>query len=81
MYIGIDVGGTNLKAGSVDATGAIVAEKQIPLVFRGEEDFAATLAGLAVDVMAQSGAEPGDIDYIGVGMHPARYPGGIKLYC
>ncbi len=79
MYIGIDVGGTNLKAGSVDATGAIVAEKQIPLVFRGEEDFAATLAGLAADVMAQSGAEPGDIDYIGVGI-PGAVSGGEILY-
>ena len=33
MYIGIDVGGTNLKAGLVDETGKILTVERTPLDF------------------------------------------------
>ena len=52
MYIGIDVGGTNLKAGLVDETGAILTVERTPLDFRGAEHFAEVLASLAKAVMA-----------------------------
>jgi glucokinase len=48
VYIGIDVGGTNLKAGLVNAQGEIVAVERIPLDFRSVEQFAETLADLAL---------------------------------
>ena len=36
MYVGIDVGGTNLKAGLTDESGKILAVRRIPLgEFRG----------------------------------------------
>ena len=47
MYIGIDVGGTNLKAGLVDGDGKILRVKRVPLDFQGPESFAGTLAELS----------------------------------
>ncbi len=43
MYIGIDVGGTNLKAGLVDETGKIVKVERVPLDFQGPEAFCAQI--------------------------------------
>ena len=37
MYIGIDVGGTNLKAGLVDGNGKILRVQRVPLDFQGPE--------------------------------------------
>ena len=44
FFIGIDVGGTNLKAGLTDETGRLLAAARRPLDFRGAETFAADLA-------------------------------------
>lgn len=80
MYIGIDVGGTNLKAGLVDETGAILAVERTPLGdFQGPESFAKTLAELAKAVLRRGGAEPGDIAYVGMGI-PGAVAGGDVLY-
>lgn len=80
MYIGIDVGGTNLKAGLVDEQGAILAVERMPLgTFRGPEPFAQTLAELAKAVLRKGGAEPGDIAYVGMGI-PGAVEGGDILY-
>ena len=62
MYIGIDVGGTNLKAGLVDQSGTILAVERTPLDFRGPESFADTLALLAKAVMASGGAAAQDVE-------------------
>ena len=67
MYIGIDVGGTNLKAGLVDENGKILAVERTPLDFRGPESFAATLASLAKAVMASGGVAEKDVEYVGAG--------------
>ncbi len=50
FFIGIDVGGTNLKAGLTDETGRLLAAARRPLDFRGAETFAADLADLAAEV-------------------------------
>ena len=55
MYIGIDVGGTNLKAGLVDETGRILDTERTPLHFTTAEDFAATLAGLSGTLLNRAG--------------------------
>ena len=47
MNIGIDIGGTTLKAGLVDDDGRILAAVREPLRFRDPETFAETLASLA----------------------------------
>ena len=79
MYIGIDVGGTNLKAGLVDQSGTILAVERTPLDFRGPESFADTLASLAKAVMASGGAAAQDVEYVGIGI-PGAVAGGHILY-
>ena len=79
MYVGIDVGGTNLKAGLVDETGRILAVERTPLDFQGPEAFAATLAELSQAVMAAGGAEPAQVEYVGVGL-PGAVSGGDVVY-
>ena len=79
MHIGIDVGGTNLKAGLVDENGKILAVERTPLDFRGPESFAATLASLAKAVMASGGVAEKDVEYVGAGI-PGAVRGGDILY-
>ena len=66
MYIGIDVGGTNLKAGLVDEAGTILATERVPLDFQGPEAFAKTLAELAGKLLRDG------VKWVGMGL-----PGGI----
>ena len=73
MYIGIDVGGTNLKAGLVDETGRIVKVERIPLDFQGPERFARTLAELSKKVMQDK------VRWVGVGL-PGAVDGGDVLF-
>ena len=73
MYIGIDVGGTNLKAGLVDGEGHILKAERIPLDFRSPEQFAETLAALAKTVMGEG------VQSVGVGL-PGAVDGGDVLF-
>lgn len=79
MYIGIDVGGTNLKAGLVDENGKIVAVSRMPLDFQGAESFAETLAELAKAVMREGGVSAQEVEYVGVGI-PGAVSGGEIVY-
>ena len=79
MYIGIDVGGTNLKAGLVNEQGQIVAVERTPLVFENVERFAETLADLALAVIKAGGVQVSDVEYVGVGI-PGAVKGGDILY-
>ncbi|MDD5931057.1 MAG: ROK family protein [Oscillospiraceae bacterium] len=79
-YIGIDVGGTNLKAGLVDESGAILVTERTPLgAFTGPEAFAGTLADLAKAVLHTAGKEKEEIAYVGMGI-PGAVAGGEILY-
>lgn len=71
MYIGIDVGGTNLKAGLVDEAGNIVKVERVPLDFQGPENFAKTLAELALKVMQEK------VRWVGVGLPGAVDRGDV----
>ena len=73
MYIGIDVGGTNLKAGLVDETGRIVKVERVPLDFQGPEHFAGTLAELSKKVIEEK------VRWVGVGL-PGAVNGGDVLF-
>ncbi len=79
MYIGIDVGGTNLKAGLVDETGHILDTERTPLRFTTAEDFAGTLAGLAGTLLSRAGLRASDIVRAGIGI-PGAVCGGDILY-
>ena len=79
LYIGIDVGGTNLKAGAVDAAGRLLAVERRPLAFRDPEAFAADLADLAETAFSAAGAGPEDALGVGIGL-PGAVSGGEVLY-
>ena len=79
LYIGIDVGGTNLKAGAVDAAGRLLAVERRPLAFRDPEAFAADLADLAEAAFSAAGAGPEDALGVGIGL-PGAVSGGEVLY-
>ena len=63
----------------MDETGRILAVERTPLDFRGPEAFAATLAELSRAVMAAGGAEPSQVEYVGVGL-PGAVSGGDVVY-
>ncbi len=55
LYVGIDLGGTGIKAGLVNEEGTIVARAECPTgVERGHEAVIADMAKLALDVIARA---------------------------
>ena len=79
LAVGIDVGGTNLKAGLVDETGNILAVERRPLDFRGPEQFAADVAQLAAAAAHKGGVAPEALEYVGMGL-PGAVSGGDILF-
>jgi len=71
-YIGIDIGGTNLKAGLVDENYQIVATKKVPLEFRSMEDMGDTLARMAIDLVEENGFSRDQVASVGMG-----FPGPV----
>ena len=68
-YIGIDLGGTGIKAGVVDEQGRILAKGSCPTEpERGYEAVIRDMAALAVDVAKQSGHGMDEIKAIGIGL-------------
>ena len=78
-YIGIDVGGTNLKAGLVREDGQILVVERTPLAFENPEQFARTLAQLGQSVLHQAGIPASDVVSAGIGI-PGAVAGGDILY-
>ncbi|MEA4993674.1 MAG: ROK family protein [Oscillibacter sp.] len=82
MYVGLDVGGTNLRAGLVDETGRLLAVRKIPLgEFRGAESFAQTLASLAAQAARDGGENPEKLEYVGMGIPGAAAKGEVLYTC
>ena len=79
MYIGIDVGGTNLKAGLVDTSGQILSVVRTPLYFQSVEALAETLASLALDAIEKAGQTVSAVESVGIGI-PGAVSGGTVLY-
>jgi len=66
--VGLDLGGTNIKAGLVDDEGRTLAYHTEPTeVARGPEDVAARLGGCVATLAALAGIEPGEIATVGLG--------------
>ena len=70
--IGIDIGGTNLKAGVVDEKGALLATAKTPVQWSGAQAFVKTLAELAVAAAQKAGVAREQIRSVGMGV-----PGGV----
>ncbi len=75
-YIGIDLGGTNIKAGIVDMdAGTVVANKSIPTLAReGHEAVMKRMADVALNVVEEAKLTRDDIGGIGIGL-----PGVLDL--
>ena len=69
IYIGIDLGGTTIKAGAVDEKGTILFKDSLPTgVERGYGPVIRDMAALAVRVAEQSGHTMADVSAIGIGI-------------
>ncbi len=68
MYIGIDLGGTNIAAGIVDENGNIICKGSVPtLRERGNDAIVADMAKLAISLVKDAGLEISDIKSVGIG--------------
>ena len=79
VFVGIDVGGTNLKAGITDQEGRLLASVRRPLDFRGSDAFAADLADLAGAALAAGGVPAFAAVSVGIGL-PGAVSGGETLF-
>ena len=69
VYIGIDLGGTGIKVGVVDESGAILSQGETPtLAGRPYEDIIRDMGCCMLEVMARGGFEEKDVASIGVGI-------------
>ena len=71
-YIGIDVGGTNLKAGLVDESYQLAATKKMPLHFTSMEQMGETLTDMALGLVEENGLRRDQVASIGMG-----FPGSV----
>ncbi|MEE0945064.1 MAG: ROK family glucokinase [Clostridia bacterium] len=68
MYVGIDLGGTNIAAGVVDENGEILTKASVPTkAIRPNEEYAEDMVMIAKKVIADAGLQVSDIKAIGVG--------------
>ena len=82
-YVGIDVGGTNLKAGVVDENGHIISKVDCPTkVERGHEAVVADMAKLALKAIEKSGVSMDEVKSVGIGIPGILDPRtGIVPFC
>jgi glucokinase len=67
-YVGIDLGGTNIKAGVVTSEGVILNKKSIKTnADRPMEDIVSDMGRLAAEVIAEAGLSKPDVKAIGIG--------------
>jgi len=67
-YVGIDLGGTNIKAGIVTSEGSILNKKSIKTNAKREmEEIVTDMARLATEVIAEAGLSKTDVEAIGIG--------------
>lgn len=68
MYIGIDLGGTNIAAGIVSKDGTLIAKKSIPArAERKDVEIIRDMAHLAMDLVAEEKMSMDDVISIGIG--------------
>lgn len=68
MYIGIDLGGTNIAAGLVDKVGKIIYKSLVStLTQRPVAEIVEDMANLCVDIVDGAGCSISDIKAVGVG--------------
>ncbi len=82
-YVGIDVGGTNLKAGVVNEEGKIISKVDCPTkVERGHEAVVADMAKLALKAIEKSGVAMDEVKSVGIGIPGVLDPRtGVVPFC
>ena len=83
LYIGVDLGGTNIAAGLVDEEGQILHKCCVPTgVERGAEAVIADMAALCQRIIDETGHKTSDIKAIGVGVPGICHPSnGVVEFC
>ena len=83
LFVGIDLGGTSIKAGLVDENGKILAKATCPtLVERGAEPVVNDMAKLSLEVIEKGGYTVDDVKAIGIGLPGIQDPRtGIVPFC
>lgn len=83
VYVGIDLGGTSIKAGLVDEQGKILCKATCPtLVERGARPVVDDMAKLSLEVIEKGGYTLDDVKAIGVGLPGIQDPRtGVVPFC
>ena len=83
IYIGIDLGGTGIKAGVVDEQGNILSKEKCPTgVERGYEAVIRDMANVAIKAVETSGHTMDDVKAVGIGIPGIMDPKtGIVPFC
>ena len=77
-YVGIDLGGTNIKAGIVSEQGEIVCKKSVKTNLESDVRVVRDMAAIAKAVIAESGIAPAEVCSVGIGA-PGT-PDNVKGY-
>ena len=82
MDVGIDVGGTNLRAGVVDEQGKLLSRVSQPVgTLKSPEELIRRLAELAQKAVEDAGTPENQIQSVGVGIPGAVSEGNILYTC
>ena len=83
FYIGVDLGGTGIKAGVVDEQGKILAKASCPTgVERGYGPVIADMAKLCLEALEKSGHSLDEVKAIGIGIPGIQDPAtGLVPFC
>jgi len=83
VYIGVDLGGTNIAVGVVDERGKILRKGSVPTrVERGYGPIIADMAGVSLEVLREAGYTLDDVAAVGVGVPGVADPDtGIIPFC
>lgn len=81
LFAGVDVGGTNIKIGLVDAAGRTLAYHTTPSAQEnGAEDGCRRIAQAISDMIGEVGAQPGEVARVGIATPgPMDIPAGMIL--
>jgi glucokinase len=83
MYIGVDLGGTNIAIGLVDENSVLKYQKSLPTkAERGPEPVIRDIINLINEIIYEYGINKGEVKAIGVGIPGIAEPGtGKVIYC
>ena len=82
VYIGVDLGGTNIAVGLVDEEGKILHKDSVPtLLERGPEPVIKDMAHLSLKVIKDAGYTLDDVKAIGVGVPGLADKTGVVIFC